>query len=218
MGTRCLTVVKDFDGSKLFVLYKQYDGYLSGWGAALEDFLQGREVGNGIRSGDNHDKFSNGMQGLAVQLVSHFASTKPGGFYVYSTDTSYDIVSYVYEIYPEHPLGTDHERTTPLCLKILDFKGQVVYEGPVSEFDAEDAENSWNRKMYPEDFEEELLLWKISFQDEVKAKTLEDALRGLFTEDRKALRAAVRVEDPSTGKTTWRTLRVPEAPSGKGAK
>ena len=60
MGTRSLTFV--YDGNKpLINMYRQFDGYPSGHGTELAEFLNSfDEVVNGLPLGDNR-KLANGM-------------------------------------------------------------------------------------------------------------------------------------------------------------
>ena len=68
MGTRCLTFVVDDSGEKIINFYRQFDGYPTGHGAELAEFLNGVEY--------------NGAGCLAAQLVSHFKKG-PMGYYLY---------------------------------------------------------------------------------------------------------------------------------------
>jgi hypothetical protein len=71
MGTRSLTVVHDEDDKEIVVMYRQMDGYPTGHGEELAEFLRGMRIVNGISPGDT-GKFANGMDCLAAQLVMHF--------------------------------------------------------------------------------------------------------------------------------------------------
>jgi hypothetical protein len=86
MGTRSLTVVVDKSWDKeteLCVMYRQMDGYPSGHGAELKDFLKGMRIVNGINSSLRGTKFANGMPCLAAQMVAHFKTDREGGFYLH---------------------------------------------------------------------------------------------------------------------------------------
>jgi len=84
MGTRCLTIVYDH-GKPIVNLYRQYDGYPSGHGAELAEFLgQFAAITNGISMGESR-KTANGMGCLAAQLVAHFKQSV-GGFYIHSVE------------------------------------------------------------------------------------------------------------------------------------
>jgi len=101
MGTRCLTHVRQEDEGipieTLVTMYRQFDGYPSGHGKELADFLRDREVGNGITSYDA--KFSNGPNDLAAQLILEFKQRDPvGGIYIQRRDTTDVGEEYVYTI------------------------------------------------------------------------------------------------------------------------
>lgn len=80
MSTRSLTFVHDGDNAKPFVcMYRQMDGYPSGHGLALQQFLKPIRMVNGIGSDNEH--IANGAGGLAAQMIAHFKNG-PGGIYV----------------------------------------------------------------------------------------------------------------------------------------
>jgi hypothetical protein len=83
MGTRSLTFVYDEEGNKIINLYRQFDGYPTGHGQELGEFLSSGSMVNGLRLGAD-EKFFNGMGCMAAQLVSHFKK-ESGGFYLYPT-------------------------------------------------------------------------------------------------------------------------------------
>ena len=63
MGTRSLTVVRDTEGAKdICVLYRQMDGYPTGHGAELKEFLVPFTVVNGI--GRRHTEESGEWYGM----------------------------------------------------------------------------------------------------------------------------------------------------------
>ena len=84
MGTRSLTFV--YDGEKPIVnMYRQFDGYPSGHGLELAEFLTSfDEVVNGLPVGDNR-RLANGMGCLAAQLVAKF-KVGCGGIYLHAVD------------------------------------------------------------------------------------------------------------------------------------
>ena len=96
MGTRSLTFVYDGD-QPVLNLYRQFDGYPSGHGSELAEFLGGFEVVNGY--GEVKPKIANGMGCLAGQMIANFKKTV-GGFYIYAltdTDCFQDYEYHVYE-------------------------------------------------------------------------------------------------------------------------
>lgn len=82
MGTRSITCVLDEDGNKIIEMYKQLDGYPSGLGIELQEFLKDGVITNGISLGENRKTF-NGMGCLAAQLVEHFKDGV-GGVYLHA--------------------------------------------------------------------------------------------------------------------------------------
>jgi hypothetical protein len=95
MGTRALTFV--YDGNKPIVnLYRQYDGYPTGHGRELAEFLNGFTIVNGI--GAETTRVANGMGCLAAQVVAHFKESV-GGFYIHSVDATECGQDYEYHVY-----------------------------------------------------------------------------------------------------------------------
>ncbi|KKL22225.1 hypothetical protein LCGC14_2437560 [marine sediment metagenome] len=86
MGTRCLTVFKEEDGTEIAVMYRQMDGYPSGHGQELADFLAGKALVNGIGADDSKDTAFNGMHCLAASVVAHFKKDL-GSVYLYPAGT-----------------------------------------------------------------------------------------------------------------------------------
>ena len=87
MGTRSLTYVYDY-GKPVVCMYRQFDGYPSGHGQELAEFLFDGKLVNGIPSGAK-GKLFNGMGCLAAQMVAAFKDGV-GGFYLYHTDLNQD--------------------------------------------------------------------------------------------------------------------------------
>jgi len=98
MGTRSLTFV--YDNNKPIVnMYRQYDGYPSGHGAELVDFLSAGRLVNGlIHSKTAEEVVFNGMGCLAASLIAHFKKS-PGGFYIHSVDSKECGQDFEYHIY-----------------------------------------------------------------------------------------------------------------------
>jgi hypothetical protein len=100
MGTRSLTFV--YDGEEAIInMYRQYDGYPSGHGAELAEFLGQFRMTNGIPAGRDKsgDRVANGMGCLAAQLVSNFKGSDAGQFYLYPTSSVDCGQDYEYHIY-----------------------------------------------------------------------------------------------------------------------
>ncbi len=114
MGTRNLTHIRDTEGT-LVTLYRQYDGYPSGWGVMLAEFLQDFVVVNGIRVGDDR-KIANGIGCLAAQIIANFKDGA-GGMYVHPVDSEDCGEEYVYVVY--------HDEAGQIII--------TIYEGPWNE-------------------------------------------------------------------------------------
>lgn len=107
MGTRSLTYVYDSYKTQkgsvvnepIINMYRQFDGYPTGHGAELAEFLTGGRMVNGlIHTKTVKELVFNGMGDLAAQLVAHFKQ-EPGGFYLYSVTTEDCGQDYEYHIY-----------------------------------------------------------------------------------------------------------------------
>lgn len=138
MGTRSLTHVKD-DGPEsktLVTIYRQFDGYPTGMGKALADFLSGRKVVNGIWANDREIPASNGMGCLAASLIKALKDGT-GNIYIYPTDSKDCGEGYTYTIY----LSEENE----LCMKCQSGYpdpsiNKPFFNGPAKDFDAEKIE------------------------------------------------------------------------------
>lgn len=100
MGTRSLTFVYN-DDEPVMCMYRQFDGYPSGHGSELADFLNSFDaIVNGIPVGDNRN-LANGMGCLAAQLVANF-KTDVGGIYLYPTRLEQECgQEYEYHVYED---------------------------------------------------------------------------------------------------------------------
>ena len=100
MGTRCLTFVYEKYGQvqkPVVNMYRQYDGYPTGHGAELAEFLSAGRMVNGLDGVGKELQF-NGMGCLAAQMVANFKES-PGGFYIYPTDITECGQDYEYHVY-----------------------------------------------------------------------------------------------------------------------
>ena len=118
MGTRCLTYVYE-GNSPLICLYRQFDGYPSGHGTELANFLKDMHLGNGIAGEPEMGTFANGMGCLAAQLVAHFKKSV-GGFYIHLvTDSSG--VDYEYHVYANKVVVKDSDEVVVFSGSRKDF-------------------------------------------------------------------------------------------------
>lgn len=175
MGTRSLTVVMDEYKKEICVLYRQFDGYPTGHGKELKDFLKGFQIVNGM-SINQTGKTANGMDCLTAQLIAHFKKG-PGNFYLYPTGTRDCGEEYIYTIYPVKPddvkKAVFRNMTGLLYLKVqtgvvtyYGFPGTkqanmpVIYDGSVEDFDPVEVEREWHESNNepPNDFPDDQIL------------------------------------------------------------
>ena len=129
MGTRSLTYIEESYGENrekkqnILCMYRQYDGYLSGHGAELAEFLQDFNVVNGY----NHDtpkRSANGMGCLAAQLIAHFKDGI-GNIYIHHPDDKDCGEEFTYTIYEED--GKVRVRVYDVWAKKIIFDGSPKY-------------------------------------------------------------------------------------------
>jgi hypothetical protein len=85
MGTSGVVRVKDeFSGEFIVNIYKQCDGYVSGYGKEIQDILKGSSIINGINCATEQrvPKFFNGMGCMAAYLVGALKGNRIGHFYI----------------------------------------------------------------------------------------------------------------------------------------
>jgi len=104
MGTRSLTFVYDEGNRPLLNLYRQFDGYPSGHGVDLANFLNGLRLVNGY--GIDKSGIANGMGCLAAQLVAQFKDGV-GQFYIRSIDDTDLGQDFEYHVYPDRVIIKD---------------------------------------------------------------------------------------------------------------
>lgn len=103
MGTRSLTVFEESWETKkgkekkeeICRMYRQYDGYPSGHGKDLAEFLSGFLMVNGY--GKEKHKIANGMGCLTAQVIANFKNGV-GNIYVYPSKTKDCWEQYTYFI------------------------------------------------------------------------------------------------------------------------
>lgn len=119
MGTRAQ--IEFFEGGECVAsIYRQFDGYPSGAGTELAEFLLPRRIICGIGSGDTAENAANGVGCLAAQYIAH-AKDRIGGIYMSSPLVAGEDsgVSYVYRV--------KGNRDEPLVIEVDDsFKGSVA--------------------------------------------------------------------------------------------
>jgi hypothetical protein len=97
MGTRSLTFV--YEGEMPIInMYRQYDGYPTGHGQELADFLLSGELVNGYS--EKQSVQFNGMGCLAAQMIANFKNSV-GGFYIHSINSTDCWQEYEYHVYED---------------------------------------------------------------------------------------------------------------------
>lgn len=98
MGTRSTTHIYNgaiSDENHLVSIYKQFDGYISGYGADLSEFLNKMKFVNGYDSTQENGGFANGMGCLCAQLIKHFKKGI-GGYYITNKNDNQEYDYYIY--------------------------------------------------------------------------------------------------------------------------
>lgn len=135
MGTRSLTTFIEkwtnnkgkVRQTKIVTMYRQFDGYPSGHGIELANFLAGGKVVNGISANEKGLVF-NGIGCLTAQAVAHF-KTGPGNIYLHRGGTTNCWEQYRYEVI------VDDDRKS-LILKCYEVgkRAKLLFEGTPQEF------------------------------------------------------------------------------------
>jgi hypothetical protein len=136
MGTRCLTIIRGYpvegkEPAEIAVLYRQSDGYPTGHGAELKEFLKGFTIRNGIRVLEPKGKVANGPNCLAAMIVAHFKDDI-GSFYLHPAGTRDRWEDYRYYVTAKFD--------EPLHLRVTDDEDKPLYDGPLDDFDPEAQE------------------------------------------------------------------------------
>ena len=112
MGTRSLTrIIPRQDGLSFakghekgelaYVnMYRHFDGYPSGHGVDLAEFLKDFKIINGIGGDAELGTHANGEGCLAAQMVTHFKD-RVGYIYLHPTTNEGGWEDYIYTIYPK---------------------------------------------------------------------------------------------------------------------
>lgn len=90
MGTRSTTKFIEKRGDKkveLVNIYQQWDGYVSGKGYDLANFLKSKKIINGIGSGQDTFDYANGFGCLIAQYIKEFKENV-GNLYITDLDDS----------------------------------------------------------------------------------------------------------------------------------
>jgi hypothetical protein len=143
MGTRSLTFVREkgknknnkVTYTKIICMYRQFDGYPSGHGQELADFLKSRKLVNGM-GGEARTSIFNGPNCLAAVLVSDFKGKEAGGIYLHpvgTKDAGQDFTYYV---------DVDMDTYT-IELTCKTSSGKILFKGDPKLFDSEVLKSSY---------------------------------------------------------------------------
>jgi hypothetical protein len=97
MATRAVVRVLDDDKKVIVNIYTRWNGYPSGLGAKMADFLTGFVLVNGLGA-DSAPKVANGMGCLAAQLVAYLKTGPAGVYLVPATPEGARGEDYVYTV------------------------------------------------------------------------------------------------------------------------
>jgi hypothetical protein len=137
MGTRSLTrVINTYRDEKknkqvkvtLVNMYRQYDGYPSGHGVELAEFLSSGKVVNGIGFNEPQRVF-NGAGCLAAQMVAHFKDGA-GGFYLEPITAKNCGQEFEYEVIVDF----DTHEVTLKCFEVWNKK-KLIFSGNPDKFE-----------------------------------------------------------------------------------
>ena len=115
-----LTVFDEYTSEPLVHFYSHWDGYPSGFGKNLYNFLKDFTIVNGLSS-DQNEKVANGMGCLAAQIIAHF-KIEPGNFYIL-----YECENHDYEF------NYELEFTDELRIRVLNYN-KTLFSGTIPEF------------------------------------------------------------------------------------
>ena len=137
MGTRSKTsFIKKVGGKQIHLVsvYQQYDGYISGVGHEIADYILNKELVNGIPLSHNESNIANGFDCLVAQFIRDFKKDV-GGLYITTED---NIQEYNYDIIFDNDLyfsdtHVDYEINNYIKVKVTDWNKQIIFEGTLKE-------------------------------------------------------------------------------------
>ena len=113
------------ENTPVVCMYRHYDGYPSGHGVELSEFLTQLEFGMGISGNPELYSFANGMGCLAAQMISFFKKS-PGGIYIYPVDLD----QACWQEYEYHVTDS----SVKVVLNGYEEPDEVIFEGSYEEF------------------------------------------------------------------------------------
>jgi hypothetical protein len=133
MGTRSLTHIysSGLDSPILVTMYRQFDGYPTGHGQDIMDFLKGKKLINGISGDTDRIKCFNGMGCLAASFIKNFKEDI-GGIYIVPIGSEDHWEDYRYHVY---------EIDDVLYLKVVAAYSDgpiTIYDGKLNDYEPSD--------------------------------------------------------------------------------
>ena len=110
--------------TEIVVMYRQYDGYPSGHGIELAEFIAKGKLVNGFGLDDK--LVFNGMGCLSAQVVANFKQG-PGGIYIHKAGTKDCWQDYDYYVIGD-------VETKEITLRCVGYGGKVLFEGTPQQF------------------------------------------------------------------------------------
>ena len=140
MGTRSLTLLCEEGtpakpGREIVVMYRQMDGYPSGHGQELADFLGEFTIVNGM-SGGQPKVIANGADCLAAQVIAKF-KVQAGNVYLNPAGTRGVWEEYLYTVWPAGDIEGDKGR---VYMRVEGDEGRRLWQGPAVEFTPQKCE------------------------------------------------------------------------------
>jgi hypothetical protein len=138
MGTRSLTYFYQYgEKEPFFCFYRQYDGYPTGYGKELSEFLAPFTLVNGYQMNMKGGKFANGMGCLAAQAVTHFKEDI-GGIYIHSPKLGQDSgQEYEYHIHAWQDDQNDYLTKQPFHTLVevyQSYQDEKIFSGDWQQF------------------------------------------------------------------------------------
>lgn len=137
MGTRSKTsFIKKVDGEQIHLvsIYQQYDGYISGVGHEIADYILNKELVNGIPLSYNKSDIANGFDCLVAQFIRDF-KTEVGGLYITTQD---NIQEYNYDVIFDEDLyfdvnKQDVDTNDYFEIIVTDWNNNTIFKGTLKD-------------------------------------------------------------------------------------
>jgi hypothetical protein len=131
MGTCSTTHISDEDGNHLVSIYRQFDGYFTGHGQELADFLKSKLLVKGYSDAESTNQ-AVGMGCLAALLICLLKKNRIGNVYITDKDNRGD-----YNYFVTYAGGK--EQGMQVNIRVESY-GKVVYDGTAKGFDGKELE------------------------------------------------------------------------------